>query len=149
MKKIFAFTALLFTFILAACSATPYDKAAAQLQGSTASTHYQGVQLSDSKHSDTDDCPAWAGYDIFARCYTYAESYLQSQLGTVDNPLNIPIDKYELGRIQLHGAKVSKSQGLDWFDSNGKPVNTADFEEGVFYTYKKVSSPASFDLVKK
>lgn len=141
MKKVYF---LLFVMIVLSACSTPFDQIV------SASTHFQGAQLTDLNHSATEDCPYWVKHNIFDQCYLFTQSYEDWQIGTVDDPTFIRIDKWADGRIQLrNNVIVNKSYGLDWSNPDGSPADPANFQPSVFYTYHKTEMSAGFYLVKE
>ncbi|HUC94814.1 MAG TPA: hypothetical protein VMR19_02345 [Candidatus Saccharimonadales bacterium] len=149
MKPIYVllFFMLAAGLMLSGCN-TPFDQTVAVIKND-GSTHFDGAYQVSAGSTDSEYCPSWTGFGLLAHCYLYSESYLPNS-GTIDNSLNVPIHSYTVGRLQLHGERVLRSWGLDWSDDKGNSVNPSDFQEGIFYTFKKNSDKIhGFDLVQK
>jgi hypothetical protein len=88
------------------------------------------------------ECPAWS--EIKGVCYSDSQSFYP---GSSDNPTQIDIITWEVGRLQLNHAVISDSWGLNWTSSEGESVDPASMKEGTFYTFRRVKPKAGFLLV--
>jgi len=140
MKRILV---VILLFLITSCK-TPYG---VLKESFNANSHFVGAQPVEGNPTGAHPCPEWTGLGFFKKCYLLSETY-RSPAGTINDPLVVPISKFVIGRLQLHGAYVARSWGLNWFDSEGNPVIPQDFNEGDFYTFKKVPNlSAGFELV--
>ena len=134
MKKLIFL--LFVTLVLSACS-TPFDQIVA------ASTHFQGAKHASIDAKGAVSCPPWAGNGL---CILEAQTLIPDS----DWALQVPIVSYTVGHVQLNQAIIVESQNLDWFLEDGvTPIQITEMQEGVFYIYHKVGSPAGFYLAKK
>jgi hypothetical protein len=141
MKKLVVLLFVVVTLFVSGCN-TPYKKALVYIN---ASSHFQGVTIATYESSASRQCPDWAEFDSKDKCFWFSQSY-DNPVGTTQNPLEVPIKTFEVGRVQLNGAYMLSSWGLGWTDQDGNPVTIDEMEEGVFYTFHRTGSPAGFQL---
>lgn len=144
MKKLVLLFGMLLVGLTMMSCMTPYS---ALVESVSKSSHFMGAEKVDDDSTTARWCPGWTDLGVFAKCYFYSESY-RNPVGSIDDPLEVPIHRWTVGQLQLHGAVVYKSWGLDWFDSDGNSVDPKDFVEGEFYTYHKIPNMSSgFQLI--